>query len=62
MRAIIVKIRQRLYNGFDIFFIRVLGIPNKQNYEMFLQKRYPFPMLATELFAKERKGKDNLNR
>ena len=37
---------------------RVWGIPNKQ----FLRKGYPFPMLATELFTKAEKGKDNLNR
>ena len=27
----------------------------------FTEKGYPFPMLAIQLFAKERKGKDNLN-
>ena len=26
-----------------------------------LRKGYPFPMLATEPFAKERKGRDNVN-
>ena len=50
MRAIIVKIKQRLYNGFDAFrLIRALGIPNKQKRKAFLRKGYPFPMLATEL-------------
>ena len=30
--------------------------------EYFLRKGYPFPMLAMELFTKERNEKDNRNR
>ena len=51
-----------LYKGLEYSQQSKISLSVIDENEWFLRKGYPFPMLAMELFTKEWKEKDNLNR